>query len=632
MRAGAALLRAVRAVERRERLVAAARLLARVALPLGCVAAALAIAASRRLGAPIELAWLGLVPFFGVLLYAWLRPRQTRAAARRLDAYYGLHDLIGNALEFAERPPAGDPVAADLAALQMSDAEAAAARLDPRPVVPLRLPGLRLLDLAAAALLVLAMFVPPPAPVVADEDLPPDPTREGPAAAPRKPPSDRAMVEPLREDLRRLRGGADRAAELAERMLAVLDAYARGELEREAAYAALEQLERELAEAEADLEASLEEDPGLLAEGVRKLAEALQQEDITQPAGEALARGDGDQAEKALGDAEAEADASAESERQLDRAMAEAERALGKAAGENTDTAAQLAEAERRLRRQQQQPAADPEEQERRLKKLKERVEELRRQHEREKAAQRKLEQLRRDASEAQQGKGSEQKKRALERLRRGAGEAARKSSAARRLGQARDDLEEAKSFMRRAGAGGEQDEKRRQQMQKFAKAAKGKRGDKNQGPTLLVEGELGDGEPDAFMEGEGDDGMASGDGGDPQDSGGDGEDSGGQSDSQSPGQGRGDGIGEGSVSPLADPSGMKTRPKDVRVNPRQGKGATKAEIIRTASQEGFASESYRDTYRDYRSFAQSSLDNEALPAEQRRRVKRYFQLIQPRR
>jgi hypothetical protein len=57
----------------------------------------------------------------------------------------------------------------------------------------------------------------------------------------------------------------------------------------------------------------------------------------------------------------------------------------------------------------------------------------------------------------------------------------------------------------------------------------------------------------------------------------------------------------------------------------------SRAEVIRDASQEGFANESYRDVYKDYRGHAQSAIDNEALPAAARRRIKRYYQLIQPR-
>lgn len=629
--------RLLRAVQRRERLAESAALLTRAALPLGCLLAAIGLAAARRLGAPPWLPWLGLVPVPAALAYAWLRPRALRLSARRVDAHYGLHDLLGGAWELTRRPPA-EPRAADMVALLAADAEAAAAGLDPRPVVPLRPPGLRLVDLAAAGLLLAAMLIPPPAPPERDADAPADATGAAEAASPRRPAPDRALAEPVREDLKQLKEGHDRAAELAHRMLEVLDAYGRGELDREAAYAQLEQLEKELAEAEDALEASLEEDPAILAEGVRRLSEALKEEEVTRPAGEAFARGDGDEAERALAEAEAEAEAGEDAERQLQRALDKAERALGKAAGENSDIAAQLAEAERRLKRQQQQPAADPEEQERRLKKQQERVDELRRQHEREKAAQRKLDQLRREASDAQKGgKGSQQRKRALEQLRREGGDAARKASQSRRLGQARDDLEEAKSFLRRAGQGGEQDEKRKQQMQKFSRAAKGKRGEKGKGPTLLVEGDLGDGDPDETMmmdSGDGQDGQGGQDSAGEQDSGegqdGQGQDSGGAQDAG--GQALGDGMGQGSADPLADPTGLKVKPKDVRVDPKQGRGATRAEVMRTASQEGFASESYRDVYSEYRSFAQSSMDSEALPPAQRRRVKRYFQLIQPRR
>ncbi|MCY1058837.1 hypothetical protein [Nannocystis sp. SCPEA4] len=629
--------RLVRAACRRERIADAAALLTRVALPLGCVLAAAGVLATRRLDAPAWLGWLGLVPVVLVLVYAVVRPARPRRAARKIDAHYGLHDLIGNAFEIAGRPlPAGDVQAADLLALHVADAEAAAPALDPRPVVPLRPPGLRPHDFAAAALLVLAMLVPRPPPPVVDEPAPPDMPEESAKAAAKKAPTDRALTEPLREDLRALKEGEDRAAALAERMLQILDAYGRGELDREAAYAQLEELEKSLADAEADLEARMEEDPAVLAEGVRQLAEALKQEEITQDAAEALARGDGDEAEKSLADAEAAAEASDEAEKSLQRAMQQAEKSLGKAAGENTDTASQLAEAERRLKRQQEQPAADPQEQERRLKKQQQKVDELRRQHEREKAAQRKLDELRRQANDAQKGqKGSQQKKRALEELRRGASDAARKASQSRRLGQARDDLEEAKSFMRRAGQGGEQDDKRKQQMQKFAKAAKGKKPGQKDGPTLLVEGDLGDGEPSMQMEGDsGGDPQDSGDGGDPQDSGdgdGDGQDSGQGQDSSGDGQAQGDGMGQGAADALGDPTGLKVKPKDVRVDPKQGKGTTKAEIIKTASQEGFASAPYRNMYTDYKAFAQSTLDSEALPAEQRRRVKRYFQMIQPR-
>lgn len=318
----------------------------------------------------------------------------------------------------------------------------------------------------------------------------------------------------------------------------------------------------------------------------------------------------------------------------LERAMAAAEKALGKAAGENTDTAAELAEAERRLKRQQKQPAADPEEQERRLKKQQDRVDQLKRQHAQEKEAQRRLDKLRRDAQDAKSGsKGKDPQKRALERLRREASDSSKKSQQSRRMRQARDNMEEAKSFLRRAGSG-DQDHKRKQQMQRFGKAAKGKRGEKGKGPTILVEGDVGDsqGEPMEMDSGDGDsqgEGEGEGEGEGDADGDGDGQ---GQGQGQGNGAGQGDGMGQGTRDPLGDPSGLEVKTRQIKVNPKHGRGATRAEVIRTASQEGFANTGYRDVYTDYKSFAQSSIDSEAVPAPQRRRIKRYFQMIQPRR
>ena len=159
--------RLVSAVQRRERLAEATRLLTEVALPAGLLLAALGLATMHRWGteqAPLTyLPWLGLVPVPLALLWAAFRPRAARNAARRLDRHYGLHDLLGGALELAAQPPTDDPRSADIVALLTADADAAAANIDPRPVVPLPRPGARALLLGwAGALAVLgAMFVPP---------------------------------------------------------------------------------------------------------------------------------------------------------------------------------------------------------------------------------------------------------------------------------------------------------------------------------------------------------------------------------------------------------------------------------------------------------------------------------------
>ena len=68
-----------------------------------------------------------------------------------------------------------------------------------------------------------------------------------------------------------------------------------------------------------------------------------------------------------------------------------------------------------------------------------------------------------------------------------------------------------------------------------------------------------------------------------------------------------------------------------MRVNARRGRGVSKAEILKDASQHGFATEPYRKTFEKYRDHAQSALDSDAFPAAQRRLVKRYYQMIQGR-
>ena len=660
MSQGIALSRLLRAVIRRQRLAEATALLARLALPCGLVLAALAILAARRLGTPLSLTWLAILPLPVVLSVALFRPRSPRIAARRADRCYALADRLGNAFELASQKPLDNPQSAAIADLIIAEAETLAATLDARPVVSLRPPPLRWIDLAAFVLLVVALLIPPrsPSPQASTNTTPATPETSDER---RLPPPERHLLEPLRQDLKTLGERDDAAAELAQAMLQVLDAFARGELDREAAFAQLSALDAQLIAAEADLEASLEEDPGILAEGIRELSLALEAEPITEDAGQHFARGEGDEGSQALDRAGEEAETDPAKSEALDRALKAAEKALGRAAADARDSASELAEAERRLRRQQKQKEKrggdNSEEDERRLKKQRERVEELRRQHEREKAAQRSLEQLRRDAREARQrsqgqqgksgqsgqkgaqGSGSQRTKaqrRALERLSRGAAGASKKSQSARRLGQARDNLEDAKTFIRRSGKKGSQGDKRKQQMERFGKAAKGKGKDKGKGkgkgkgkkgPTLLIEGDVGDGEPDMLIEGDG------------QDSSGQGEGQEGDGEGQGEGQGNqdgaatnADGIGNSTQDPLGEASRIKVRPRNVKVDPQHGRGATRAEVISTASQEGFASESYRDVFTDYHGFAQSAVDGDDMPVGQRRQIKRYFRLIQPRR
>jgi hypothetical protein len=663
-----ALDRLLAAAIRRQRMADAAWGLARVALPAGLVIAALAIVGIRRIDlVDISEQWLWLcaIPVPGVIAWAWLRRRAPRKVARRLDAHHQLHDRLGAALELGNAKPSSDARTAAIVELLRAQAEALAPKVDPRPAIPVHVPTPRIADAIGMVLLGSALLVPQPTRLelgAVPLDLRFSLQRVAARAG-----LDLALAGPLRQSLRELTGKDDKPAAAAETILEILDALEKGDIDRALALEKLEQLDKELADAQAEQDAELREDPATLAEALQELAGALEEEEVTADAGKALDRGEGEQAEAELTEAEAEAEASEQSEEQMKRALSNAEKRLGKQQDEreSSERAKQLDEAERRLRKEEKKKPETPEEkeeQERRLKKMKKDLEELRRKHERELAAQKKVEELRRNADKAAKSKaGSQERKRELEKLGRGMKEASRSARGSQRMQGARDALEEAKTFVRRAGQQGAGEDRRRQQARRFEKAAKGQQGKegkdgkgkdgKGKGQsTLLVEGEVGEGKPDAMMEmpgqqggqqgegqqgegqqGEGQQGDGDGDQGEGQDGDGEGQDGDGQNGDGSEGMPGSDGIGTGSQDPLGDPSKIPAHLRNVKVNAKRGKGVSKAEILKDASQRGFATEPYRRMYKEYRDFAQSAIDSDAMNAAQRRLVKRYYQMIQGR-
>ena len=61
------------------------------------------------------------------------------------------------------------------------------------------------------------------------------------------------------------------------------------------------------------------------------------------------------------------------------------------------------------------------------------------------------------------------------------------------------------------------------------------------------------------------------------------------------------------------------------------GEGDSRSEVILTAADHGFASTPYRRVYQDYRKHAEELLEKDQVPAAYRYYVRRYFQLIEPR-
>ncbi|WP_146618267.1 hypothetical protein [Lujinxingia litoralis] len=58
--------------------------------------------------------------------------------------------------------------------------------------------------------------------------------------------------------------------------------------------------------------------------------------------------------------------------------------------------------------------------------------------------------------------------------------------------------------------------------------------------------------------------------------------------------------------------------------------GKSRSEVIRGASEEGFASTEYQEVYADYESIAEEVMEREDVPEGYRHFIKRYFQLIRP--
>lgn len=620
-------------VQRRERAAEALELVVRIALPVGLIIAALAVISARLLLTPMDWTWAAVAPIPVVLAWVALRRRSLQATARRVDAHYRLYDRLGNAIEFAEhhdKIPTDDPRTRIIAELAIADGAKAVDGLVAKPVVRLSVPRPRVLDGLALALLLAALLLP-------QRELEQPELRAG--VGPEVPELetddqkrglDMTRAEPLIDELRKLEASKEEeVARISNELLGVLSELEAGEIDRAAALQKLEQLDEELRAAEEKLEEQLQEDPWLMSEGMRELAEDLREHEIMREVSEALAKSDAEQVEKELQELMDKAEAEGgELKDELDKALSEMERSLARTANENTGTEKAMQEAERELKRQEKNPAEDPEEQERALERKKERLEELKRQAEREQAARDKMKELqelsRQSKGNSQSGGAQQKRKDAQQKLSKGAGQASKQSRQQKQMSEVRDAMDQAKSFVQREGQSGESQNRRKQQQQRFAKAAKGQKGKDGKPATALVEGEVGD-NPDGMMMGEGQEGRGEGEG-----------EGQGQGQGENQGQGTqqsgapGPGIGDGSVEALGDESRMDVNVKNERVDAKQGKGQTRAEVIETASQEGFATESYKRVYRDYKSFAQSAMDSDELPEGQRRRVKRYYQMIQP--
>ena len=92
-----------------------------------------------------------------------------------------------------------------------------------------------------------------------------------------------------------------------------------------------------------------------------------------------------------------------------------------------------------------------------------------------------------------------------------------------------------------------------------------------------------------------------------------------------------GQGIGTGHKDALGEETSMDAEHYKTKVDGVDGEGGSSTEVIKGASEKGFADTEYREVYEEYSKVLEETLDAENVPAGYRFYVRRYFQLIRPR-
>jgi hypothetical protein len=584
-------------------------------LPIGFAALALATIKLARLGAetqaPLLYATVALgLLVLGVCVAAWLRSPPRWAGALLLDRHHQLDGRLATALELAE-----DKEPSTLAGLAIQDGIARAGKLDPRRAVPVPLPSGLWVSVALAALvfgislieLRTVRVVPPP-----------------------------KTFDPLvmaRDDLELFGAMADELAKKTEdpkslaairRFNGLIEDIAARRLDRKEALARLGELE-------AELDKSLDADHEARKLGLEGLARELSRSGLTRAAADALQ-------EDRLKDAEKAVRELAERLKRKDRKPTKAEieklhqalQRAGKVSAERKASleqrAKELAEEQESLLKKhkgdQKSLARDPKAQENSRK-----LERLNRDRQRAEAAAREISDLDRELAEAaeqlkqEMGKGAE----SLEQAAEGLNKMARRQMSEQEKRELLQRLRDLREVVRRQGQGGDD---RKEQMERFAKRARGQQGQgkdgdgQGQGQGKRGKGQKGGQgttelvEVPRIVEVPG-----SGPGaGKPGDSGGD-----------QPGSGRQAGAGHDDAS-RGDPTKLDAETQDVAAaGIDTGEGAASAEVISGAAERGFVGKGYHDVFVQYENVAEEALEKDDIPAGYRFYVRRYFQLIRPR-
>jgi hypothetical protein len=243
------------------------------------------LAVARVLGAEfLSVAWIALAvagcPAIG-LAYGSATARRSRDAAVAIDRQYRLQDRIATALAFVRQPEPRSP----LHQLQIDDAEARVAQLDPVHVAPVRMPSACGWGLALSATAFLLAFVSAPR-----EEL------KAAVAANQVVVRQAVRVAEGLEELERFNQEIDDPAieQLLEELAAKIEELKQPGVDPKEALAKLSEMEAALQETQEQLA-----DPGTEA-ALQAIGEALALAEPFQAAGQAMSQGDMEQAAEEL--------------------------------------------------------------------------------------------------------------------------------------------------------------------------------------------------------------------------------------------------------------------------------------------------------------------------------------------
>lgn len=567
----------------------------------------------RHLG-PENLALvLGLALLFPLtaLLITLLRPIHPMIAAQVVDRRLGLKDRIGSAWDFLTRNE-GEGLS-PYARAQVDDAAQRAAGVKTREAFPLRFPrrfGVFALQLLLAGVLVMVPAFPEPRPA---EAAAPPPEVDGMAV-------DFDELDGFNEFLNEVHQDAvneelDEVAQAAEEFNELLQDLADQRLPYRDALDRIAALDQKLAREQWEPDPEAEQ-------FLKQLGQDLKRSKITKEAGEALHENELRKAREAVRKSAEQVKREPPDPRRLEELRRAIERAAKRQPPDSEQRLKRLQQKQRRLKQknqQKQQSRANK----RRLRKNQRELERLRRNLEKHRQQQRQLQRLQRDMQQLAESlnlHGNEELQQMLDQLAEDINRMAREQQSEQQTRSLRQRLDELRRLLQQLQRSGKGFKVRLGRFNKGARGGKsrpmsgGGSGGKGGGKTItLTPGGRG-GKGGLALRKRGGQGGSKGQNGD------------------RPGGSKGQGIGNSHDPDMrGDGSKLKGRYTDVQVNPAQGEGPSRQQVIQTAADQGFATESYGKVHQTYERHAESVLEKQDIPPGYRRYIRLYFERIRPR-